>query len=106
MKPTTPSSGDPPQDFSRGCLRLSRARENGMCQLLGTARASVPGRWRRHPGGAVGAVRQGVGTATLTGTPTLHPVPGSWHRSTCLLYTSDAADEEDSVDLGGRRIIK
>eukprot|EP00658_Telonema_sp_P-2_P063106 TRINITY_DN51806_c0_g1_i1.p2 TRINITY_DN51806_c0_g1~~TRINITY_DN51806_c0_g1_i1.p2 ORF type:complete len:150 (-),score=20.30 TRINITY_DN51806_c0_g1_i1:66-515(-) len=26
--------------------------------------------------------------------------------SACLLYTSDAADEEDSVDLGGRRIIK
>ena len=24
----------------------------------------------------------------------------------CLLYTSDAADEEDSVDPGGRRIIK
>ena len=24
----------------------------------------------------------------------------------CLLYTSDAADEEDSVDLGCRRIIK
>ena len=24
----------------------------------------------------------------------------------CLLYTSDAADEEDSVDLGGRRLIK
>src|SRR5674536_168292 len=27
-------------------------------------------------------------------------------RALCLLYTSDAADEEDSVDLGGRRIIK
>ena len=28
-------------------------------------------------------------------------------RSTsCLLYTSDAADERSSVDLGGRRIIK
>ena len=27
-------------------------------------------------------------------------------REICLLYTSDAADEEDSVDLGGRRIIK
>src|SRR5665648_122075 len=27
-------------------------------------------------------------------------------RRGCLLYTSDAADEEDSVDLGGRRIIK
>ena len=26
------------------------------------------------------------------------------HLTTCLLYTSDAADEEDSVDLGGRRI--
>ena len=25
---------------------------------------------------------------------------------TCLLYTSDAADEEDSVDLGGCRNIK
>src|SRR5664279_1791566 len=27
-------------------------------------------------------------------------------REGCLLYTSDAADEEDSVDLGGRRILK
>ena len=33
----------------------------------------------------------------------------SWSLSgqvTCLLYTSDAADERSSVDLGGRRIIK
>ena len=28
------------------------------------------------------------------------------HLSGCLLYTSDAADERSSVDLGGRRIIK
>ena len=28
------------------------------------------------------------------------------HGDTCLLYTSDAADERSSVDLGGRRIIK
>ena len=27
-------------------------------------------------------------------------------QNTCLLYTSDAADERSSVDLGGRRIIK
>ena len=27
-------------------------------------------------------------------------------RWACLLYTSDAADERSSVDLGGRRIIK
>ena len=26
--------------------------------------------------------------------------------NTCLLYTSDAAAERSSVDLGGRRIIK
>ena len=28
------------------------------------------------------------------------------HLLGCLLYTSDAADERSSVDLGGRRIIK
>ena len=28
------------------------------------------------------------------------------HDGACLLYTSDAADERSSVDLGGRRIIK
>ena len=28
------------------------------------------------------------------------------HGKGCLLYTSDAADERSSVDLGGRRIIK
>ena len=28
------------------------------------------------------------------------------HSTACLLYTSDAADERSSVDLGGRRIIK
>ena len=33
---------------------------------------------------------------------------GRWLKGTsaCLLYTSDAADERSSVDLGGRRIIK
>src|SRR5678816_4648787 len=31
----------------------------------------------------------------------------AWARCRgCLLYTSDAADERSSVDLGGRRIIK
>ena len=29
-----------------------------------------------------------------------------WRTSGAVSYTSDAADEEDSVDLGGRRIIK
>ena len=33
-------------------------------------------------------------------------VIGARHVVVCLLYTSDAADERSSVDLGGRRIIK
>src|SRR5664279_27175 len=33
------------------------------------------------------------------------PQRKSIYNKSCLLYTSDAADEEDSVDLGGRRII-
>src|SRR5678815_2342670 len=31
---------------------------------------------------------------------------GQFYGCPCLLYTSDAADERSSVDLGGRRIIK
>ena len=34
------------------------------------------------------------------------PWPATALGSACLLYTSDAADERSSVDLGGRRIIK
>ena len=30
----------------------------------------------------------------------------AFEQGFCLLYTSDAADERSSVDLGGRRIIK
>ena len=39
----------------------------------------------------------------------LQNAPVSIHNpevGSCLLYTSDAADERSSVDLGGRRIIK
>ena len=35
--------------------------------------------------------------------PLVEPTPPG---DPCLLYTSDAADERSSVDLGGRRIIK
>ena len=37
------------------------------------------------------------------------PASAQWYGALymgCLLYTSDAADERSSVDLGGRRIIK
>ena len=33
-------------------------------------------------------------------------ITAAFHSNCCLLYTSDAADERSSVDLGGRRIIK
>eukprot|EP00656_Telonema_subtile_P009193 TRINITY_DN14311_c0_g2_i3.p1 TRINITY_DN14311_c0_g2~~TRINITY_DN14311_c0_g2_i3.p1 ORF type:complete len:1287 (-),score=227.62 TRINITY_DN14311_c0_g2_i3:55-3915(-) len=36
---------------------------------------------------------------------TTESIPNVTQAFSCLLYTSDAADEEDSVDLGGRRII-
>src|SRR5665811_2582871 len=49
-----------------------------------------------------------------TGRPSYHPSPmlklyiyGYLNRvQSCLLYTSDAADDLTRVDLGGRRIIK
>ena len=43
----------------------------------------------------------------LSGDDLFHPQKLEMHRRwICLLYTSDAADERSSVDLGGRRIIK
>ena len=48
--------------------------------------------------------------STMTGFRGLAQNVGGKLKSTqlwsCLLYTSDAADERSSVDLGGRRIIK
>src|SRR5665648_1294451 len=45
--------------------------------------------------------------AALSGGSACRPVAHTARKGIiCLLYTSDAADEEDSVDLGGRRIIK
>ena len=57
-----------------------------------------------------GANGEIVAHTTLTGvTPAPKPeLPPQVkvHFTACLLYTSDAADERSSVDLGGRRIIK
>src|SRR5678816_4103713 len=46
---------------------------------------------------------------SLSRRPLWHGDPergGAGKSRPCLLYTSDAADERSSVDLGGRRIIK
>ena len=60
--------------------------------------------------------RQGVALGTVTDDGNLLAfedreitvvlIPDLCSHCTCLLYTSDAADERSSVDLGGRRIIK
>ena len=53
--------------------------------------------------------RHGQRRAPLTSHTILRSIfrgDAHYHCCTCLLYTSDAADEEDSGDLGGLRIIK
>ena len=42
---------------------------------------------------------------TLPGVQSVISVSSLAKGVNCLLYTSDAADERSSVDLGGRRII-
>ena len=47
------------------------------------------------------------GELELAAAPLLrHLLQPGEQRISCLLYTSDAADERSSVDLGGRRIIQ
>src|SRR5665648_1257784 len=91
----------------------------------GLADGSVAGSEGRSPGVAPGLFGEGAVPSTeprrMSGMPTAMPnvsgsprmmtprrtaTSGLTYVITCLLYTSDAADEEDSVDLGGRRIIK
>ena len=53
---------------------------------------------------AFGGVAGGLLMSTWGGPK--RKVKGVLLGMSCLLYTSDAADERSSVDLGGRRIIK
>ena len=50
--------------------------------------------------------RVGVGRRTFSTPEKPRVINRLAPRHACLLYTSDAADERSSVDLGGRRIIK
>ena len=76
-----------------GIRDLVRSRGLGdVYKRQGAHRGRVP----RRPG----RTRHRLGSHPTTRAAQGHPV------FTCLLYTSDAADERSSVDLGGRRIIK
>src|SRR5664279_3647674 len=59
-----------------------------------------------RPGAVLLLEHADVYTAGRRTEPAERPQDGTPVVDVCLLYTSDAADEEDSVDLGGRRIIK
>ena len=59
-------------------------------QLFTVGYGHAPARRSSEPGAYLGLALAAVGE----------------RESSCLLYTSDAADERSSVDLGGRRIIK
>ena len=50
--------------------------------------------------------RDDLGVVQVIPFPVTACLPGRGRWWLCLLYTSDAADERSSVDLGGRRIIK
>ena len=54
--------------------------------------------------GAINAGQYGISANGLTSSN--YAIETIDSTLTCLLYTSDAADERSSVDLGGRRTIK
>ena len=71
----------------------------------------TPALFRKNPSpslfdavGMVNGVRPQI-NCSVCNTGDIH-INGMEGPYTCLLYTSDAADERSSVDLGGRRIIK
>ena len=62
--------------------------------------------YKRQDNGLTRGEAKNKGTFPLMPNLSYSPWMLSTTAITCLLYTSDAADERSSVDLGGRRIIK
>ena len=70
------------------------AERRDLVQRIRDLRHAIPRRIVLEPGRLVVGIRD------------RDDVPRGVILEACLLYTSDAADERSSVDLGGRRIIK
>src|SRR5664280_2224551 len=70
-------------------------------QVVTLAELATPARVATEPKTVADRLRK-LGWLLPTGTAGVWEFAPAAHA--CLLYTSDAADEEDSVDLGGRRI--
>ena len=66
-------------------------------------KAQITIRWKKLTATEMGLVEAAMYQAFGDGKVLILP---NGRVYTCLLYTSDAADERSSVDLGGRRIIK
>ena len=62
--------------------------------------------YKRQDQFVAGAQQHIAATDQLVGTTGVQDGTAVHLAGNCLLYTSDAADERSSVDLGGRRIIK
>ena len=62
--------------------------------------------YKRQPFASVADPARSFDWYVLSGELRRFPARDAAGENTCLLYTSDAADERSSVDLGGRRIIK
>eukprot|EP00658_Telonema_sp_P-2_P036948 TRINITY_DN26627_c0_g1_i1.p1 TRINITY_DN26627_c0_g1~~TRINITY_DN26627_c0_g1_i1.p1 ORF type:complete len:138 (-),score=17.24 TRINITY_DN26627_c0_g1_i1:32-445(-) len=88
--------------------RIRRALEPSTYSSLQGAAGAIVGLHieRGAYGGARGASRAARGGAKVSRASRRAWLGQPACDKNCLLYTSDAADEEDSVDLGGRRIIK
>src|SRR5674536_111417 len=69
---------------------------------IGDNHVGLDGPSHEYPNAYPNAYPNGIVSDRVRGRPGLTLHRSDLHRR-CLLYTSDAADEEDSVDLGGRR---
>src|SRR5678816_4757820 len=110
---------------------MTRSGKAATGNVLDAVRSGASPVWRRSPrtprGCRVRRISDGARDGTRDGRPRCNPAHASvgirsnppsmqagrakFTKHTtrdwiCLLYTSDAADERSSVDLGGRRIIK
>ena len=86
------------------CLRFVCQAEDGIRDLVRSR--GLGDVYKRQVVTHAGASNAGAFDVVLS-----DPIPAGFNvtsgpTNTCLLYTSDAADERSSVDLGGRRIIK
>eukprot|EP00826_Nyctotherus_ovalis_P057293 TRINITY_DN7827_c0_g1_i18.p1 TRINITY_DN7827_c0_g1~~TRINITY_DN7827_c0_g1_i18.p1 ORF type:complete len:377 (+),score=113.11 TRINITY_DN7827_c0_g1_i18:233-1363(+) len=107
-----------PTTYEEICKKMKEASEGSMKGILGYTEDEVVSQDFNHdPRSSIFDAKAGI-MLSPTFVKVISWYDNEWgysHRmldfinymiKSCLLYTSDAADEEDSVDLGGRRIIK